>query len=182
MRAAPRPRIARQSLHPSAIRGRLLGRRAHGARGLHVLGGSVRYDEQPGGRLEIGDSVTLFRDVGLYLAKPGATISIGEQTYLNRRTELVCAQRIAIGARCAISWDVLITDTDNHWLENRETTLPVAIGDEVWIGARATVLKGVTIGDGAVVAAGAVVTRDVAPRTLVAGVPARVIDDAVTWG
>jgi acetyltransferase-like isoleucine patch superfamily enzyme len=49
------------------------------------------------------------------------------------------------------------------------------IGDRVWIGANATVLAGVTIGHGAVVAAGAVVTRDVAPDTVVGGVPARVI-------
>ncbi|MBC8076121.1 MAG: hypothetical protein H7Y32_08620 [Chloroflexales bacterium] len=52
---------------------------------------------------------------------------------------------------------------------------PVVIGRNVWVGAKATILQGVTIGDGAVVAAGAVVTRDVAAYTLVAGVPARPI-------
>jgi acetyltransferase-like isoleucine patch superfamily enzyme len=53
------------------------------------------------------------------------------------------------------------------------TPSPVHIGADVWLGANVTVLPGVTIGDGAVVAAGAVVAKDVAPRTLVAGVPAR---------
>ena len=65
-----------------------------------------------------------------------------------------------------------------------ETTIvdaPVTIGDRVWIGCRATVLKGVTIGDGAVVAACSVVTRDVPPRALVAGNPARVVREDVTW-
>ena len=52
---------------------------------------------------------------------------------------------------------------------------PVRIGDKVWIGANATILPGVTVGEGAVIAAGAVVTKDVAPRTVVAGVPARMI-------
>jgi acetyltransferase-like isoleucine patch superfamily enzyme len=57
----------------------------------------------------------------------------------------------------------------------------VTVGDKVWIGARVTVLKGVTIGDGAVVAAGALVTDDVPPRALVGGVPARVLRENVTW-
>ena len=52
---------------------------------------------------------------------------------------------------------------------------PIVIGDRVWIGSNATVLPGVTIGDGAIVAAGAVVTKDVAPNTVVAGVPARLL-------
>ena len=57
----------------------------------------------------------------------------------------------------------------------------IVVGDNVWIGGRAIILKGVIIGDGAVVAAGAVVTRNVPPRTIVAGVPARVIRENVSW-
>jgi acetyltransferase-like isoleucine patch superfamily enzyme len=57
----------------------------------------------------------------------------------------------------------------------------VRIGDHVWIGARAAVLKGVTIGDGAIVAAGAMVTHDVPARALVAGVPARLVREGVEW-
>jgi acetyltransferase-like isoleucine patch superfamily enzyme len=53
--------------------------------------------------------------------------------------------------------------------------LPVTIGAGVWVGARAMIMPGVTIGDGAVIAAGAVVTKDVPPNTLVAGVPARIV-------
>ena len=59
-------------------------------------------------------------------------------------------------------------------------TQPITIGDHVWVGERAMILKGVTVGDGAVIAAGAVVTRDVEPGTLVAGVPARYVRHA-TW-
>ena len=60
-------------------------------------------------------------------------------------------------------------------------TKPIEIGDHVWIGLRAIILKGVKIGNGSVIAAGAVVTRDVPPYSLVAGVPARVIKENIYW-
>ena len=58
---------------------------------------------------------------------------------------------------------------------------PIKIGNHVWIGQRATVLKGVTIGDGAVIAAGSIVTRDVPPHSLVGGIPAKVLKENVEW-
>ena len=77
---------------------------------------------------------------------------------------------------------MLIRDSDNHTIiGGKEKTAPIKIGNHVWIGARATILKGVKIGDGAVVAAGAVVTRDVPPNTLVGGVPAKIIKENVSW-
>ena len=60
-------------------------------------------------------------------------------------------------------------------------TQPISIGNHVWIGINVTILKGVKIGDGAIIAAGAVVTRDVPERCLAAGVPARVIKNNVSW-
>jgi acetyltransferase-like isoleucine patch superfamily enzyme len=119
--------------------------------------------------------------VRFFLDAPGATIVIGADTYLNRRTEVMAKSSVRIGARCAISWDVRILDTDYHSLDNASPTEPVVIGDHVWIGSGATILKGVTIGDGAVVAAGSLVAKDVAPRTLVAGVPARAVRGDVDW-
>jgi acetyltransferase-like isoleucine patch superfamily enzyme len=86
-----------------------------------------------------------------------------------------------VGADCAISWDVTITDSDEHWQHHVEMVQPVRIGDHVWIGARAAVLKGVTIGDGAIVAAGAVVVDDVPAGALAAGVPARIVREGVEW-
>ncbi|THF73696.1 acyltransferase [Cohnella fermenti] len=123
----------------------------------------------------------LYRDAGLYLDSDQAVLEIGDYTFLNRRSEIMCKQHVRIGSHCAISWDVTITDTDYHTLDGTETTKPVIIGDHVWIGCRATILKGVTIGAGAVVAAGAVVSKDVPARTLVAGVPARPIRRDVSW-
>ncbi len=63
----------------------------------------------------------------------------------------------------------------------RPSAAPVVIGDRVWVGTRAVVLKGVTIGDGAVVAAGAVVSKDVPAGAVVAGIPARQVGTADSW-
>ena len=75
----------------------------------------------------------------------------------------------------------MIRDDDEHEMEGRVRTAPIDIADNVWVGGRAIILKGVAIGDGAIVASGAVVTKNVPPRTLVAGVPARVIRENVSW-
>jgi acetyltransferase-like isoleucine patch superfamily enzyme len=106
----------------------------------------------------------------------GATIRIGNGTYLNRGTELVAARQITIGRDCKIARDVIIMDTDQHALPSGDLVAdPVIVGDRVWIGARAIVLKGVKIGDDAVIGAGSVVTKDVPPRGVVGGVPARLL-------
>jgi acetyltransferase-like isoleucine patch superfamily enzyme len=163
------------------LRARKLVRRAeHCGAGLQAEG-PVTLTMRRGARLRFGDWVYLFPHVGLHLIDPDAVLAVGDHTYLNRRTEIVARREVVVGAHCAISWDVVITDSDEHWREDVEMVQPVRIGDRVWIGARAIVLKGVTIGDGAIVAAGAVVTRDVPPGTLVAGVPARVVREAVEW-
>lgn len=83
-----------------------------------------------------------------------------------------------IASHCAIiaqTHDVSALRKGLKYRETMETDRPVMIGDNVWIGAAAVILPGVTIGNDSIVAAGAVVSRDVPPRTLVAGVPARPI-------
>lgn len=111
-------------------------------------------------------------------AGPGAVIEIGESSFINAGVSIGAQERVSIGRNCAIGNYTLIMDSDFH--NPKDHTLPgvsapVVLEDDVWLGARVTVLKGVRIGQGAVVAAGAVVTRDVAPHTLVGGVPARLI-------
>jgi acetyltransferase-like isoleucine patch superfamily enzyme len=103
--------------------------------------------------------------------------------FCNEGVQITCKRRITIGKDCAIARDVIIRDCDAHQLlgAGHEPSQEVRIGDHVWIGTRAIVLKGVTIGDGAVVAAGAVVTKNVPAQCLVAGVPAKVIRDHVEW-
>ena len=105
-------------------------------------------------------------------------ITIGDNTFINSGTSIGSLASITIGSNVAIGNYVLIMDSDFH--NPLDHTLPgakapIVIEDGVWIGARATILKGVTIGKHAVVAAGAVVTQDVPADALAAGVPAKLI-------
>lgn len=107
----------------------------------------------------------------------GATLSIGNDSYLNQGATIACNQQIEIGTRCLIGEFVAIYDTHFHPLQPDQPvkTAPVRIGRNVWIGHRAVILPGVTIGDHAVIGAGAIVTKDVPARTIVGGNPAKPI-------
>lgn len=111
-----------------------------------------------------------------FVALPGARITVGAHTFINRGVGVVAERAVDIGAGVCIGLRVLIYDSDHHTLDGWHyppgAGAPVRICDHVWIAMGAIILKGVTIGEGAVVAAGAVVHEDVAPWTLVAGVPA----------
>ncbi|MFA5844983.1 MAG: acyltransferase [Coriobacteriia bacterium] len=113
-----------------------------------------------------------------------ANIVVGDNVGMSGVSIHCRSTSVTIGDGTMIAANVLISDSDGHALwppETRRTNpgldldAPVTIGRDVWIGTRAMVLKGVTIGDGAVIAAGAVVTADVEPNTVVAGVPAKVV-------
>ena len=115
----------------------------------------------------------------------GGHFEIGDHSYINCNSTVSCLEHISIGRDCAISWNTNILDGNGHDLiiegVPRPSPVPVAIGDNVWIGAGALVLSGVSIGSGAVVGAGSIVTKDVPDRTIVAGSPARVIGKNVDW-
>lgn len=105
-------------------------------------------------------------------------ITIGDNTFINSGTSIGSLSSVTIGNNVAIGNYVLIMDADfhnpvDHTLPGAKA--PIVIEDDVWIGARVTILKGVTIGKHAVVAAGAVVTKDVPAGALVGGVPAKLI-------
>ncbi len=134
----------------------------------------------PGGRLTVQGHFSIHTGMQVVVDRD-ASLTLGSG-YINDDVRICCFRSVTIGHEVAISESVVIRDSDNHRIDgSREATAPVVIGDHVWIGLRATILKGVTIGDGAVVAAGAVVTRDVPARCLVAGVPASVRRENVAW-
>ncbi len=112
----------------------------------------------------------------------GASLILGSG-YIDRKAVIYCYNNIKIGCNVMIAEDVMIRDSNNHSILYDEYVkeAPVVIGDKVWIGARATILCGVTIGEGSVVAAGAVVTKDVPAHCLVGGVPAKILKTNIEW-
>lgn len=111
----------------------------------------------------------------------GAKLRLGKGGFINSDCKIRCHESISIGDYCAISHDFTIMDSDAHKINGVKSVKPIVIGNHVWIGTRVTILKGVNVGDGAIIAAGAVVTKDVSANTMVAGVPARVIKENVHW-
>jgi acetyltransferase-like isoleucine patch superfamily enzyme len=107
----------------------------------------------------------------------GAELEIGSGTYING-ARISAKSQVVIGSNCTIAPEVLIMDSDFHDLADQTKeglSAPIIIENNVWIATRAIIMKGVTIGQHAVVAAGAIVTKDVAPYSIVGGNPARTI-------
>ncbi|MDT2712392.1 acyltransferase [Enterococcus dongliensis] len=98
----------------------------------------------------------------------GGTIEIGENVFLNENVKIVAHSKISIGSNVTIGPNVVIYDHDHDVKgKNGFVTSPIVIADNVWIGANAIILKGVSIGRGAVVAAGTIVTKDVPENHIV---------------
>lgn len=133
---------------------------------------------------------------GRLQSQSGGRIIIGDNTCIYDKTVVGSVESITIGSCVIISNHVHIYDNNNHptsvsvrhemcmngfdgdpWHWKHSASAPIVIEDDVWIGEYAAVLKGVTIGRGAIVASHAVVTKDVPPYTIVAGNPARVVKE-----
>lgn len=140
------------------------------------------------GRISIGASVRLSgkSSIGFCnILKREPRLNVGDGTFIGHDCSLVLADSITIGKHCLLAGGVSIRDLDGHPTDaalrrdHRPTPCEgiraVVIGDDVWIGADATILKGVTVGDRAIIGAGAIVTSDVPCDSVVAGNPARVI-------
>ena len=123
---------------------------------------------------------------GVAIWAMNAEVEIGDGTVVNGPTHIVAKARIRIGSFCQIARNATIMDCDLHkhadaGEQPQDIGVPVTIGNHCWIGHSVTILKGVTLGDGSVIAAHSVVVQDVEPRTLVAGVPARKVKANIKW-
>ena len=132
------------------------------------------------GRMTFGERVRLVSNVATLelVSLEEGHLEIGNNVFINYGSSLVAAAHVRVGDDCLIGTHVMVMDCDFHRVEDKAwdtTGEPVIIEDRVWLGNRSIVLKGVTIGHDAVVAAGAVVVKDVPPRSVVAGNPARVV-------
>ena len=132
------------------------------------------------GTITLGDRVRLDSTLARLelVTTPTGHLEIGNNVFINYGTSIVAASRVRIGNDCLIGTHVMVMDCDFHRVDDKSwdtTGRPIVLEDRVWLANRSIVLKGVTVGHDAVVAAGAVVTRDVPPRTVVAGNPARIV-------
>ena len=144
-----------------------------------VWGSPVVHNE---GRLLIGERVRIVSTIApveLAVGKEGC-LEIQDGVYINCGCSIAATTSIVIGKNCSIGSHVTMMDNDFHRIEpERRNELPpsapIVLEENVWIGVRAIVLRGVRIGAHSVIGAGSVVVHDVPPRSLAAGIPARVI-------
>lgn len=171
---------------------------------LHVLNPNCFKADKPGAFIGIGDDFVGYYGCSLGATGTGR-ITVGNCCSFGTGTKVYCRDNVSIGNYALLAWDVLIMDYDPHPIDPEERTLemeyshgmvwpkfgrqpgqplafkmqfqtkPVVIEDKVWVGARAIILKGVRIGYGSIIAAGAVVTCDIPPYSIAAGNPAKVV-------
>lgn len=138
----------------------------------------------------LGDNVTIRNDCRIMITGNNCVIEVGDNTTFTHHCQLEAqeeATHITIGEDCMFSNNVLVRTNDSHYIydaiSGKRTNEPadVQIGNHVWLAAYATVMKGVTIGSGAVVGYRSVVTKDIPPSCVAAGTPAKIIKQNVEW-
>ena len=151
--------------------------------GVDAVGEGVYLLKRPSienkGRLSIGSRTQIKSDIHRcrLAVQPGARLEIGEDCWINGAM-IAATNSVIIGNHCRLAPFVHIMDGDFHDLQDRTLpgeSAPVVLEDYVKVGTRVIILKGVTVHKGAAIAPGAIVTKDVPPDTLVAGVPAKPI-------
>ncbi|MCC9651536.1 acyltransferase [Vibrio sp. MA64] len=127
----------------------------------------------------LGEGCIILRNTSI--SNPNS-LTLGNNSGIGVNAKLDCSAPITIGDRCLMGPDVMMFTSDHVWDKNANTyfnsgvtSAPIVIRDDAWIGARCIVLKGVTIGKGATIAAGSVVTKSVPDFAVVGGVPAKLI-------
>lgn len=159
--------------------------------GVFTLGSKRNRKSRLETRLLVEDGAALHVKAGGHFASgadvqlfPGARLELGVGDCFNSGLQIVCAERITIGDDVHVGRDVWIRDNNGeHYIIQPGYTWksPVTIGDRCWIGSNVAIMKGVTIGEGTVVAANAVVTHSLPAHCLAAGNPAEVVAEDILW-
>ena len=148
--------------------------------GSIVIGNNVTLNSN-----NTGYHVNMFSPVKIVADKPGAIITIGENTRIHGSC-IHAWKQITIGNNCLIAANCNIIDSNGHEtimynpgerINSQDKPKPINIGSNVWIGMNSIILPGVTVGEGSIIAAGSIVTKDVMPHTIVGGNPAKLIKD-----
>lgn len=155
---------------------------------LHTNGRSRKYSSElilsENSNLIVENNFDLYQGASIFIA-PNATLLLKGHSYINTNSCINCFSYIEVGTHTYIAGGVFIQDSDNHFIiengKEKPNTLPIKIGNNVWIGANSIILKGVKIGNGSIIAAGSIVTKDIPEYCLVAGNPAKVIKENVKW-
>lgn len=175
------------------VRNRLEQSAIIGSNFRHGLRTSIHLEDSTREQIQIGHYVTML-EAEIHCYRKGK-ITIGNYNWFSLRSQLISCTGISIGSYCLFARDVYISDTNEHpvdpdirrkdliqFLEGGKApdryladSSPVVIGNDVWVGERAIILKGVQVGNGAIISAGAVVVKDVPAYAIVAGNPARVV-------
>lgn len=171
--------IAIGSLVRGRVRARVLALRGATLERKARLGAGCKVDRP--WCLKVGTSFHAEEGVYLKIVSEDARLEFGDSVFVGRGSEFDVLEKVSVGNHTVIAPGCFITD-HNHGISSNLridqqpcTSSPVEIGRDVWLGTNVVVVAGIRIGDGAVVAANAVVTRDVPPMAIVAGVPARLL-------
>lgn len=132
------------------------------------------------GYLNVQSHFIVYAGTFIHILK-GAKLTLGGGSFFNENVRVICGANIRIGENTAIGPDVIIRSADGHQIIGSQSAKEIIIGNHVWIGQRAIILKGVTIGDGAVIGAGSIVISDIPPHSLAAGSPAKVLRLNINW-
>lgn len=154
--------------------------------GIHLINsirGKLNIELFDGAKINIGKFLMTRGPLYLKCTKD-AYVKIGEECFFNNNCSITAAEKIIIGNQCKFANNLVIIDHDHAIEQGHATaeliTKPIIIEDNVWVGANCTILKGIHIGKGSVVAAGSVVTKNVPSYSIVAGVPAKIIKEIDT--
>ena len=147
--------------------------RVHGARHLQISGAGIT----------VGDHVHMMalpdKPIRLAVYEGLGKISIGSYSIINPGVRVTSAAEITIGQSCMLAMNAYLSDADWHDLQHRiyapGASAPIVLEDNVWVGDSALVCKGVRIGENSVVGAWSVVTKDIPPNVVVAGIPAKIV-------